>query len=78
MLPLLSLLIIALWFPQPLQAAQGYGQGCSVGGLQRMSEKETTTQDFLREWFTEKSLNWRLNGNNKQVSAGDGAEGERK
>ncbi len=27
---LLSLLIVALWFPQPLQAVQGYGQGCSV------------------------------------------------
>ena len=30
MLPLLSLLIIALWVPQSLQAAQGYGQDCSV------------------------------------------------
>jgi len=30
MLPLLSFLIIALWFPQPLQAEQGYGQNCSV------------------------------------------------
>jgi endonuclease/exonuclease/phosphatase family metal-dependent hydrolase len=29
-LPLLSLFIIALWFPQPLQAAQGYGEDCSV------------------------------------------------
>lgn len=30
MLPPLTLFIIALWLPQPLYAAQGYGQGCSV------------------------------------------------
>jgi hypothetical protein len=30
---------------------------------------------FYDSWL---SLNWTLNGNNKRVSAGDGAEGERK
>jgi hypothetical protein len=47
-----------------------------VVGLQRMPEKEMTTQYFLREWFMERSLNRRLNGDNKQVERRDGTEGE--
>jgi hypothetical protein len=36
----------------------------------------TLIEDLLYDnWL---SLNWTLNSNNKQVSAGDGAEGKRK